>query len=172
MPSGIRDCSLVLRSLIFKTAAATPGVGELQETLKWGEPAYLTATSKSGSTLRLGWKKTTPQQYAIYFNCQTDLVDTFRALFPRDFEFEGEAKDLASAQMYSLYEKREFPWSATVAGAVSGRGRFPTLESAKADLTITRAEGAAPVEGKVTFDYDVAARRLTLWMVFIWLRLR
>jgi translocation and assembly module TamB len=79
----------------------------------------------------------------------------------RDFEFEGEAKDLASARLYSLYENREFPWSATMAGPVSGHGRFPTLTAAKADLTITRAEGATPVDGRVTFDYDVAARRLT-----------
>ena len=89
-PPNIRRQLLVLRSLILKTAAATPGVGELQETLKWGEPAYLTAASKSGSTLRLGWKKASPQQYAIYFNCQTTLVETFRTLFPNEFSFEGK----------------------------------------------------------------------------------
>ena len=88
-PQNIRRRLLALRSLIYKTAAANPGVGELQETLKWGEPAYLPVASKSGSTVRLGWKKASPHQYAIYFNCQTDLVETFRTLFPKDFEFEG-----------------------------------------------------------------------------------
>lgn len=88
-PPGVRKKLLRLRELIFKVAAATPGVGELEETLKWGEPAYLTSQSKSGSTVRIGWKKSKPSQYAVYFNCQTTLVDSFRTLFPDDFSFEG-----------------------------------------------------------------------------------
>ena len=88
-PPAVRRKLLRLRELIFSTAAATPGVGEIEETLKWGEPAYLTSQSKSGSTVRLGWKKARPTQYAIYFNCQTTLVESFRTLFPHDFDFEG-----------------------------------------------------------------------------------
>ncbi len=88
-PPAMRRQLLALRELIFRTAASTPGVGELEETLKWGEPAYLTTCSKSGSTIRIGWKKTRPTEYAMYFNCQTTLVDTFRSLFPDDFQFEG-----------------------------------------------------------------------------------
>lgn len=78
-----------LRALIFDIAAATPGVGALEETLKWGEPAYLTSESGSGSTVRLGWKSRQPDQYALYFNCRTTLVDTFRTLFPTGLRFEG-----------------------------------------------------------------------------------
>ena len=88
-PPGVRRQLLALRALIFKTAAATPGVGELEETLKWGEPAYLTAQSKSGSTLRIGWNKARPTQYAMYFNCQTTLVERFRTMLPNDFAFDG-----------------------------------------------------------------------------------
>ena len=80
---------LVLRELIFATAAQTIGVGELEETLKWGEPAYVTIQSKSGSTIRVNCKKSSDTQYAIYFNCQTTLVETFRTLFPHEFVFEG-----------------------------------------------------------------------------------
>ena len=87
-PPAIRRRLLALRSLIFKTAASTRGVGALEETLKWGEPAYITQ-SKSGSTIRLGWKDSNPGQYAMYFNCQTNLVETFRTLFPNDFKFAG-----------------------------------------------------------------------------------
>ncbi len=78
-----------LRKLILETADATDGVGPITETLKWGEPAYLTSASKSGSTIRIGWKKSTPKRYGIYFNCQTNLVETFRARFPDAFSFEG-----------------------------------------------------------------------------------
>ena len=88
-PAPVRRKLLALRELIFHTAASTQGVGELEEALKWGEPAYLTSRSKSGSTIRLGWKEAKPAQVAIYFNCQTTLVETFRSLFPADFSFEG-----------------------------------------------------------------------------------
>ena len=88
-PPAMRRKLMALRKLILDTAAATEGVGEIEETLKWGEPAYVTAQSKSGSTVRIGWKKSAPSQYAMYFNCQTNLVETFRTLFPREFSFEG-----------------------------------------------------------------------------------
>ncbi|KNZ30705.1 MAG: hypothetical protein AD742_21105 [Methylibium sp. NZG] len=88
-PPDIRRKLLSLRELIFRTAASTDGVGELDETLKWGEPAYLTTRSGSGSTVRLGWKASSPSQYAMYFNCKTTLVDTFRTLFPQELHFEG-----------------------------------------------------------------------------------
>jgi hypothetical protein len=88
-PPAMRQRLLALRQLIFETAAATEGVGPLDETLKWGEPAYVTSQSKSGSTIRIDWTKKAPSQYAMYFNCQTNLIETFRTLFPRDFRFEG-----------------------------------------------------------------------------------
>lgn len=88
-PPKFRRKLLRLRKLILETAESTDGVGEIEETLKWGEPAYLTSQSKSGSTIRIGWKKRAPTQYAIYFNCQTNLVETFRELFSNDFKFDG-----------------------------------------------------------------------------------
>ena len=89
-PPQARKKLLALRELIFDTAAATPGVGALEETLKWGEPAYVTAQSGSGSTVRIAWKKADPTHCAMYFNCRTSLVETFRSLFPTEFRFEGQ----------------------------------------------------------------------------------
>ena len=88
-PPAIRRRLMALRALIFKTAASTQGVGVLEETLKWSEPAYVTAESGSGSTIRIAWKKSKPSQYAVYFNCQTSLIETFRTHFPEEFRFEG-----------------------------------------------------------------------------------
>lgn len=99
-PSPVRRRLLALRQLILATAARTDGVGAIEETLKWGEPAYLTTETGSGSTVRIDWKPSAPTQYAMYFNCQTDLVDRFRTLFPRDFRFVGNRAivfDLADA---------------------------------------------------------------------------
>ncbi|MCZ4316191.1 DUF1801 domain-containing protein [Comamonadaceae bacterium G21597-S1] len=80
---------LAIRTLIHTVATATDGVGEIQETLKWGEPAYLTTQTRSGSTIRLGCPKSQPGHCAVYFNCNTTLVDTFRSLFPNELRFEG-----------------------------------------------------------------------------------
>ncbi len=88
-PPVIRAKLLDLRRLIFETAAATEGVGPLSEMLKWGEPAYLTEASGSGTTIRLGWKARTPTRYGLYVHCQTHLVESFRSQFPDEFSFEG-----------------------------------------------------------------------------------
>ena len=78
-----------LRALIYETASSLDGVGPIEETLKWGQPAYATTASKSGSAIRLGWKEARPDVYFLFFNCQTTLVESFRALFPRELVFEG-----------------------------------------------------------------------------------
>jgi Domain of unknown function (DU1801) len=88
-PPNMRHKLLALRELILKTAASTEGVGEIEETLKWGEPAYLTSQTGSGSTVRIDWKSSKPSEYAMYFNCHTTLVESFKTLFPGDFRFEG-----------------------------------------------------------------------------------
>ena len=87
-PADVRPRMLALRELVLETARQTPGVGDVDETLKWGEPAYVTV-NKAGSTVRIDWKARAPAQYAVYFNCQTDLVERFRMMFPDDFRFEG-----------------------------------------------------------------------------------
>ena len=81
-PAPIRTKLLALRRLIFDTARTTKGVGALEEALKWGQVSYLTSESKSGSTIRIDRVKSTAGQYAVYFHCQTDLVATFRELYP------------------------------------------------------------------------------------------
>jgi hypothetical protein len=87
-PPKVKKAMFALRALVFETACSTPGVGEIEETLKWGEPAYITRNGV-GSTVRIDWKAKDPGRYAMYFHCQTDLVNTFRTLFPKDFAFEG-----------------------------------------------------------------------------------
>ncbi len=87
-PADVRAELLALRELVFSVAAATPQAGDLEETLKWGEPAYVTKNG-AGSTVRIDWKPKSPTEYAMYFNCRTTLVETFRSLFPDDFRFSG-----------------------------------------------------------------------------------
>jgi hypothetical protein len=97
-PKPLKAKLLALRRLIFDTAKATKGVGTLQETLKWGQPSYLTPETKSGSTIRIDQVKSTTGQYAVYFHCQTDLVETFRELYPKEFSYGGNRSILLNAQ--------------------------------------------------------------------------
>ena len=97
-PKPLKARLLALRRLIFDTAKTTKGVGALQETLKWGQPSYLTPQTKSGSTIRIDQVKSTSGQYAVYFHCQTDLVETFRELYPREFSYGGNRSILLNAQ--------------------------------------------------------------------------
>lgn len=88
-PEPVRLRLLEVRRLIFATAAETAGVGPLTEALKWGEPAYLTEATGSGSTIRLGWSRPPAGMAAVLFNCRTTLVRTFRDQFPETFAFHG-----------------------------------------------------------------------------------
>jgi hypothetical protein len=87
-PVEARRVLLALREIAWDTARSLPEVGGIEETLKWGEPAYSTK-SKAGSTVRMDWKAKSPGRCALYFNCQTDLIETFKTLFANDFVFEG-----------------------------------------------------------------------------------
>jgi len=76
-----------LRELVLETAKEIEEITKLEETLKWGEPCYIT---KTGSTLRMDWKAKTPTQYALYFKCTSRLVETFKLHFKNTFTYEGK----------------------------------------------------------------------------------
>ncbi len=84
-PVEIREKLEYLRSLIFAVAREDK-INDIEETLKWGEPSYL---SKRGSTLRIDWKKKNPERYSIYFNCNTKLIYTFKEIYPDTFNYVG-----------------------------------------------------------------------------------
>lgn len=88
-PDWARARLMELRALIFEVAETTTGVGPLEETLKWGEPAYLTRQTGSGSLVRMDWKRRAPDQVSLFFHCQTNLVESFRAALGGSLRFEG-----------------------------------------------------------------------------------
>ena len=85
-PERVRKKKMRLRQLVLETASETEGTAALEETLKWGEPSYL---AKGGSTLRMGWTEKAPEQFALYFNCNTSLIDTFKEVCGGVFTFLG-----------------------------------------------------------------------------------
>jgi len=96
-PLQVQKKLLFLRQMIFSVAAETEGVGHIEETLKWGQPSYLTvhpksegkSGGKSGTTIRIDQVKSQAGQYAMYVHCQTTLIDTFREIYGNDFRFAG-----------------------------------------------------------------------------------
>ena len=119
-PGPIRARLLEVRDLIFATAAAAEGAGPLTEALKWGEPAYLTRATGSGSTIRLGRLRSPEGRCAVLFNCRTTLVDDFRGQFPGVFAYEknraivldaseplAEAPLSACLRMALVYHRRQ-----------------------------------------------------------------
>jgi hypothetical protein len=86
-PEEIQSKVMSVRELIFETARDTEGVDKLEETLKWGEPSYVT---QGGSTVRVAWKNSAPDHYGVYFHCKTKLIDTFKELYRDKFRFEGD----------------------------------------------------------------------------------
>jgi hypothetical protein len=96
-PGPIKTKLKALRRLILDTAKATKGVGRIEEALKWGQPSYLTAETGSGSTIRIDRVKSAANQVAVFFHCQTDLVDTFRELYPK-LSYSGNRAILLDAR--------------------------------------------------------------------------
>jgi len=91
-PAAVRRRLLAVRALIFRVAARTEGVGRIEETLKWGQPAYVTAASRSGTTIRLGRASSDDddRRGALFVHCQSSVISKVRALYADTFIYEGE----------------------------------------------------------------------------------
>ncbi len=85
-PDEVREQMETLRQLVLEVAGEVEEITALEETLKWGEPSYLT---KKGSTLRMDWKSKSPNQYALYFKCTSKLVPSFKAVYKDVFSYEN-----------------------------------------------------------------------------------
>lgn len=81
-PSDIRDCLLTIRAMIVDTATQRDDIGELEETLKWGQASYVTKRPKTGTTIRIDRDKSGAGDVALFVNCQSSLVSDWRAMFP------------------------------------------------------------------------------------------
>ncbi len=96
-PIAVREKMNQLRKLILESAASIETIHDVEETLKWNEPSYLT---KKGSTIRIDWKEKTPDQYAIYFKCTSKLIPTFRETYGDLFTYDGNR-----AIIFTIHEK-------------------------------------------------------------------
>ena len=79
---AVRGALMALREIIFVTAEEYDEVGELEETLKWGNPSYLTYNPKSGTTIRLSQLCSNAEEYAMSVHCQSTLISEFKEVYP------------------------------------------------------------------------------------------
>lgn len=84
-PSAVKQQLECLRALIL-AIAAEHALGDVEETLKWGEASY---SVKGGSPIRIDWKAKEPSVLKVFFHCQTRLVATFREIYRDEFVYEG-----------------------------------------------------------------------------------
>lgn len=86
-PAG-RKRLQALRNLIFDVASRTEGAGQIEESLKWGEPSYAPVKPKSGTAIRLH-RDNELRRTKVCVHCQTSLIGDLREQYPDLFEYEG-----------------------------------------------------------------------------------
>lgn len=89
LPEALAKKLLELRELVLNVASENRAIGPLEETLKWGEPAFLTSATGSGTTVRLHPHKKSDNEYALYVHCQTDLIERYKQLYNDRLDFDG-----------------------------------------------------------------------------------
>ncbi|MGB5724104.1 MAG: DUF1801 domain-containing protein [Parasphingorhabdus sp.] len=89
LPEDLAEKLIQLRELILATADDNPAIGPLEEKLKWGEPAFLTSATGSGTTVRINRHKKSEDKYAFYVHCQTDLIERYKQLYGDRLVFDG-----------------------------------------------------------------------------------
>ncbi len=86
----LRAALLSVRRLILRIAAEDPRIGPLDESLKWGQPAYRPRRARTGTTVRLGALRDEPDHYGVFFHCQSGLIARFRDLYADRLGFQAD----------------------------------------------------------------------------------
>ena len=87
-PSVLGDKLLYLKSLIYEQAELNPKVGEIEESLKWGQLSYA-SKNRSGTPVRLGIEKKSPGFFGLYVNCSTTVIDDIKHIYGDRFQYDG-----------------------------------------------------------------------------------
>ncbi|MGL5009050.1 MAG: DUF1801 domain-containing protein [Paracoccaceae bacterium] len=109
----VRDGLLRLRGLIFAAAADHPEVGAVVESLRWGQPAYLTPETGAACSLRIGALR--EDGFGLFVHCQTDLIANFLAGPGAGHRHDGTRGVL----FRDVTDIRDGPISMLIAGALT-----------------------------------------------------
>ncbi len=87
-PPRERAPLLAVRALVYRVAAADDALGEILESVKWGQPSYRSTDRHRGTALRLGIDRRSGRA-GVYFHCGTAMIVRCRERFPDAFAFDG-----------------------------------------------------------------------------------
>ena len=85
----VRERLFELRQLIIDEAGRHSEIGELRETLKWGQPSYMPVKPRVGTAIRIDCSRKHAGKIGFFFNCNSSLADDYRQQYPGVFEYEG-----------------------------------------------------------------------------------
>lgn len=88
-PQVIREALEDLRETILGVGDLIQGVGPLEETLKWGQPAYRFRSPDCGATIRIG-TQAAGTEYGLFLHNQTTLIDDLKALYRNRLRFSDD----------------------------------------------------------------------------------
>ena len=84
----LKDKFLYLKSLIYEQAALNPKIGEIEESLKWGQLSYV-SKNRSGTPIRLGIERKMPGYFGLYVNCSTTVINDAKHIYGDKFQYDG-----------------------------------------------------------------------------------
>ena len=82
-PAPVAQTALAIRTHLMQ-AAQDLDIQNLEESLKWGEPAW--RPRKGGTTLRLSWKPGS-DEIGLFVDCKTDLNARMMSDYPDAFRY-------------------------------------------------------------------------------------
>ena len=87
-PAAAQAHFVALRGIVHDVAASAD-VGPLDESLKWGQPAWRPKRARTGTTLRVDWVPATADRLGVFVDCKTDLAAQMDHRFPGRFHNDG-----------------------------------------------------------------------------------
>lgn len=87
-PADVRARIEQLRALVWDVATSDDSIGELHETLKWGQPSFLTVSPRTGTTVRID-RIGPDDDVAVFTHCQTTLVEESRSQHGDALRYDG-----------------------------------------------------------------------------------
>ncbi len=78
-----------LHALILRLADEIDGVGEIEQSIKWGQASYAALRPKSGTPLRIDSDEDAGI-YSLFVPCSTSLISDFRENHSGMFDYYGQ----------------------------------------------------------------------------------
>lgn len=87
-PTDVIETLLHLKGIIFEQAGLNKKIGDIEESLKWGQLSYV-SKNRSGTPIRLGIEKKAPNSLGLYVHCSTTVIGDVKHIYGNKFRYDG-----------------------------------------------------------------------------------